>query len=61
LINVVELELLKIVRIYLVVNVSQIWRYKKQVRKQKKTLLPLVIIERKKEYKVKRILNKRRQ
>ena len=60
-INVVELELLKIVRIYLVVNVSQIWRYKKQVRKQKKTLLPLVIIERKKEYKVKRILNKRRQ
>jgi len=58
---VVELELLKIVRIYLVVNVSQIWRYKKQVRKQKKILLPLVIIERKKEYKVKRILNKRRQ
>jgi len=57
----VELELLKIVRIYLVVNVSQIWRYKKQVRKQKKILLPLVIIERKKEYKVKRILNKRRQ
>jgi len=48
-------------KIHPVVNVSRIWRYKKQVKGQKKVLLAPVIIEGEKEYEVERLLNKRRR
>ena len=56
--NAVELELLSIVKIHPVVNVSRIQCYIGQVEGQKKEQLALVIIERKEEWKVERILNK---
>jgi len=59
--NAVELELLESMKIYPVVNVSRIWRYKEQVKGQEKILPALVIIEGEKEYKVERLLNKRRR
>jgi len=49
------------VRIHPVVNISQIKRYKEQVPGQKEQLALLVIIEREKEYKVEKIMNKRRR
>jgi len=58
--NVVKLELPSTVRIYLVVNVSRICRYIGQVKGQKKEQPAPVIIEEEKEWKVERILNKRR-
>jgi len=59
--NAVELELLGSMKIYPMVNVSRIWRYKEQVKGQEKILPVLVIIEGEKEYKVERLLNKRRR
>jgi len=59
--NAVELELLGSMKIYPVVNISRIWRYKEQVKGQKKIPPVLVIIEGEKEYKVERLLNKRRR
>ena len=59
--NVVELKLLRIVKIHPVVNVSRIRRYKEQVQGQKKQPTLLVIIEGEKEYEVKRMMNKRRR
>jgi len=59
LLNVIELELSSIIKIYLVVNVSRIHKYIGQVEGQKKEQPALVIIEGKEEWKVKRILNKR--
>ena len=58
--NVVELELPSTIRIHPVVNVSRIYRYIGQVEGQKKEQLALVIIEGEKEWKVERILNRRR-
>jgi len=58
LLNTVELELPSIVKIHLIVNISRIWRYVEQVEKQRKKQLASVIIEKKKEWKVKRIPNK---
>ena len=46
--NAIELELLVLLRIHLVVNVSRIVLYKKQIEEQKKILPPLVEIEREK-------------
>ena len=57
--NTVELELLVLMKIHLVVNVSRITLYQKQVKIQKKISLSPVEIEGEKEYKVKKILNKR--
>jgi len=37
--NMIELELLEIVKIYLAVNVNRIRRYQEQMEGQKKTLL----------------------
>jgi len=45
LLNTVELELPSIVKIYLVVNVSRIWRYVGQVEGQRKEQPAPVIIE----------------
>ena len=56
--NAIELELLVLLRIHLVVNVSRIVLYKKQVEGQKKILPPLVEIEREKKYEVKKILDR---
>jgi len=48
--NVVGLELLVSIKIHPMVNVSRIILYQKQVEGQKKTLSPLVEIEKEKEY-----------
>ena len=58
--NAVELELLSIIKIHLVVNISRICRYVGQVEGQKKEQPAPVIIEGKEEWEVERILNKQR-
>ena len=57
--NVVELELPSSIRIYPVVNISQVYLYKPQVEGQKKALPKPVIIKEKEEFKVEKILNKK--
>ena len=59
-INAIELDLPSTVKVYLVVNVSRVYRYKDQVEDQRKEQLLLVVIDRKEKYKVKKILNKRK-
>jgi len=59
--NVVELELPRMVKIHPVVNVSRIRRYKEQVLGQKKQPALLVIIEGEEEYKVEKMINKRKR
>ena len=56
--NVVKLELPSIVRIHLVVNISRIHRYVRQVEGQKKEQPAPVIIKGVEEWEVERILNK---
>ena len=56
--NTVELKLPSTVRIHLVVDVSRIHRYIGQVEEQRRKQPALMIIEREKEWKVERILNK---
>jgi len=56
--NAVELELLSIVKIHPVVNVSRIQRYVEQVEGQRKKQPAPVIIEGEEEWEVERILNK---
>ena len=58
--NAVKLRLPTSMRIHLVVNVSQIVRYKKQVRGQKKKEEKPIKVEEAKEWKVERILNKKK-
>jgi len=57
--NTIELELPSSIKIYPVVNISQVQLYRPQVEGQKKTLPKPVIIEGKKKFKMKKILNKR--
>jgi len=57
--NAIELELPSSIKIYPIVNVSQVWLYKPQVEGQKKTPPKPVIIEGEEEFKVEKILNKR--
>ena len=57
--NMVELKLLALMKIYPVVNVSRIVIYQKQVEGQKKIPSPSVEINREKDYKVEKILNRR--
>jgi len=57
--NAIELELPKSIRIHPIVNVSRVQLYKLQVEGQKKILPKPVIIEREKEFEVKKILNKK--
>ena len=57
--NVVELKLPMSMKIYLVVNVSRIKMYQKQIEEQKKIPSSLVKINEEKEYKFEKILNKR--
>ena len=58
--NVIKLELLSSVKIYLVVNVSRVQKYRDQIENQKKKQFLLVIIKAKEEYKMKKILNKKK-
>ena len=58
--NVIELELPSTIRIHLVVNVSQVQRYKLQVEGQKKETSQPVVIEGEEEWEVKKIMNKRK-
>ena len=59
--NTIELELPSNIRICPMVNVSRIHRYRDQVKGQKGTSPPLVVIEGEMEYKVERILSKRKR
>jgi len=56
--NAVELELPSTVKIHLVVNVSRIQKYIRQVEGQRKEQPAPVIIKREEKWEVKRILNK---
>ena len=58
--NIVELELPATIRIHLVVNVSQIKRYVDQVDGQRKEVPQPMVIEGEEEWKVEKILNKRK-
>jgi len=58
--NVIELDLPSIVKIHLVINVSRVHKYKDQVEGQKKEWLAPIIIKGEEEYKVEKILNKRK-
>jgi len=58
--NVVKLRLPSSMRIYLVVNVSRIVRYKEQVKGQKKEEGKLVEVEGVKEWEVEKIMNKKK-
>jgi len=58
--NTIELDLPSTVKIYPVVNVSRVQRYKDQVEGQKKEWPALVIIEGEEEYEVEEILNKKK-
>jgi len=58
--NAIELDLPSTVRIHLVVNISRVQRYKDQVEGQKKEQPVPVIIEGEEEYKVEKILNKKK-
>jgi len=56
--NVVELELLALLRIHLVVNVRRIVKYREQVEEQKKIPPPPIEIAGEKEYEVEEILDR---
>jgi len=58
--NAIELELPSMVKIYPVVNVSRVRRYKSQVEEQKKEAPQPVIIEGEEEWEVEKIINKRK-
>ena len=58
--NAVKLQLLSSMRIHLVVNVSQIVRYKEQVRGQKKEEGKPIEVEGTEEWEVEKILNKKK-
>ena len=56
--NIVKLKLPTIMRIHLVVNLSQVVKHRKLVRKQRVEEPKLVEVDGEEEWKVKRILNK---
>ena len=58
--NAVKLKLLGLMRIYLVIKVSKVVRYKKLVKGQRVEKLKLVEVEGVEEWKVEKILNKRK-
>jgi len=59
--NAIESDLPSNIRIHPVVNVSRVHRYRNQVKGQKITPPPPVVIEGEMEYEVERILSKRKQ
>jgi len=58
--NVVKLKLLVSMRIYLMVNISEIVRYREPVKEQRMEKSKPVKINRVEEWKVEKILNKRK-
>ena len=58
--NTIELRLPVTIKIHPVVNISRVQLYKPQVEGQKVVPPQLVVIDRKEEYKVEKILNKRK-
>ena len=58
--NAIELDLPNTVRIHPVVNVSQVRQYKLQVEGQRRETPQLVVIEGEEEWKVEKIVNKRK-
>ena len=58
--NAVKLQLLSLMRIHLVVNMSQIVWYKEQVKGQKNEERKLVEVEGVEEWEVEKILNKKK-
>ena len=58
--NVVKLQLLSLIRIHLVVNISWIVQYREQVKEQKKKEGKLIKVEEVEEWEVEKILNKRK-
>ena len=58
--NEIKLQLATSIRIYLVVNVSQVVRYREQVEKKKIKKVKPVEVDEVKEWKVEKILNKRK-
>ena len=56
--NVVELELLAVLRIYPVVNMRRIVKYREQIERQKKIPPPFIKVASEKEYKVEEILDR---
>ena len=58
--NTIELKLPSTIKIHLVVNISRVQLYKPQVEDQKVVPLQLVVIDGEEEYKVEKILNKRK-
>ena len=58
--NAIKLKLLASIRIHLVVNVSQVVRYREPVRGQKVEKLKSVKVERVEEWEVKKNLNKQK-
>ena len=58
--NAVKLQLPILMRIHLVINISQIVWYKKQVEEQKKEKVKPIEVEEVEEWEVEKILNKRK-
>ena len=58
--NTVKLELPLTIKIHLVVNISRVQLYRPQVKGQKVVLLQPVVIDKKKEYEIEKILNRKK-
>jgi len=58
--NAIELELSSSIKIYPVINISRVQKYRDQVKGQKKEWPLPVIIEEEEKYEVEKILNKRK-
>ena len=58
--NAIELELPSTIKIHPIVNVSRVYMYRDQVEGQRKEQPLPVVIKGEKEYKVKKILNKKK-
>jgi len=58
--NEIELELPSTIKIHLVVNISRVYIYRDQVEGQRKEWPLLVVIKEEEEYKVEKILNKKK-
>jgi len=58
--NAIKLELPSSIKIHPVINISRVQKYRDQVEGQKKEQPLPVIIEEEEEYKVEKILNKRK-
>ena len=58
--NIIKLELPDTIKIHLVVNMNRVWLYKLQVEDQKVVPLQPVVIDKEEEYKIEKILNRRK-